>query len=178
MGLDIRAMRPCGLSMSKRIMSKKIKKSSSRRTPVGQALTELVLSIFKANVELVRAGPLVTRDPDITAIRWQLLAAIEFTSLTAAELGRQISLTRQGALLNVQVLHELGYVALVDNPEDQRAKKVALTDTGRAKLEEIDVYQVAWVNRIAAQFDKSDIEAAIKVIDKLQELTSVSTASL
>ena len=151
--------------------------NTSMRTPGGDELTGLILAIIRANVELIDVGPLVTRDPQINAVRWLLLNSVAKESKTAAQLGREIGLTRQGALLNVQALHDLHYVQLIDNPGDQRAKKVALTSKGQAKLRQINRFQSAWVNQLAAHFDPVAVRSATELVVKLRSLvtTSVST---
>jgi DNA-binding MarR family transcriptional regulator len=154
------------------------KARAARRTPSGQALTDLILMVFKANVDLVDAGPLIVRDQTMSSMRWQMLNALEEESKTAAQLGREIGITRQGALLNVQSLLDLGYVTLNDNAEDQRAKKVVLTPAGAAKLHEMNDYQATWANQLGTHFDKEQLDVALGVVSKLRllTLTSVSIA--
>lgn len=112
------------------------------------------------------------------SMRWLMLNALQTENKTAAQLGREIGITRQGALLNVQFLHDLGYVTLQDNADDQRAKKVALTRAGVAKLDEMNRYSATWVNQVATHFDKGQIDVAVEVLGKLHLLvpTSVSAA--
>lgn len=153
-------------------------RATARRTPAGAALTELVLEIFKTNVELLDAGPAIARDPVMSSLRWQLLNALKSEDKTAAQVGREIGLTRQGALQNVQILQELGFVTLVDNPEDKRAKKVSLTPEGHDKLAAVNRYQASWINQLATHFDAAEIEVATRVVQRLGALsaTSVSVA--
>jgi DNA-binding MarR family transcriptional regulator len=87
-------------------------------------------------------------------------------------------MTRQGALLNVQVLERMGYVTLVDDPEDLRAKRVELIPAGKAKLEDMSSFQAAWVNRMATKFRKADIELALVVIEQLRTESLASIAKL
>lgn len=144
-------------------------RSKHERTPEGELLTELILSIFRANVDLITVGPLVTEDSDITAVRWLMLNALSEQGKTAAQLGRDLGLSRQGALWNVQALEELGLVELLDNPEDRRAKLVALTAKGVKKLKVVNEHQADWVNRLALHFEKTDVEAALRVVSILHD---------
>lgn len=153
-------------------------RATAKRTPGGAALTDLVLEIFKTNVELSDAGPAIARDSMISAIRWQLLNALSTESKTAAQVGREIGLTRQGALQNVQLLQELGYVTLEDNPEDRRAKKVALTPEGRKKLAEVNRYQSLWINQLATHFEVDEIVVATRVVQRLAALTVTSVSAV
>jgi len=134
--------------------------------------------IFRANVELVIAGPLVARDPAMISMRWLMLDTLETGGMTAAQLGRELGITRQGALLHVQFLEELGYVTLKDNAEDQRAKKVFLTRAGLAKLAETNRFAATWVNQLATHFDTAQIDQAVELLDKLRLLTLTSVRVL
>jgi len=145
-------------------------KQTPQRTPAGDALTQLVLLVFRLNSALVEIGPLVTHDPNIIAVRWRILSLVSAGPQTAAELGRELGLSRQGALLNVRVLEELGYVELVENPEDQRAMRVALTSAGRTKLAAVSAHQSRWINDLARKFRKAEVEGAIEVLEKLRRL--------
>jgi len=87
-----------------------------------------------------------------------------------------MGISRQGALLNVQCLHDMGYVSLNDNAEDQRAKKVALTPAGVEKLNEVNGYQATWINQLATHFDKEQLDIAVDVVNKLRQLTLTSVS--
>jgi DNA-binding MarR family transcriptional regulator len=160
------------------VAASKEKLNGAGRTAAGEALTKLILMIFRANVELLDAGPLIARDPTMISMRWQMLTALKSGDKTAAQLGREIGITRQGALLNVQSLESSGYVVLVDDAEDQRAKKVSLTQAGADKLKDIHRYQSAWINQLGTHFEPAQIYAALEVLDKLRQLTPTSVRVL
>lgn len=141
----------------------------SGRSPEGDLITDLILLIFKANADFLEVGPLVARDPNISAVKWQMLHTLSRQTRTAAQLGRELGLSRQGALLNVQALDDIGLVELRDNPDDKRAKLVALTTKGKRTLTTIDKLQYAWVNKLAERFNIADLEIALRVIMQLRE---------
>lgn len=143
---------------------------TERRTPAGAALTELVLTILSTSGTLQEIGPAITQDPQIVAVRWRILRAVSVQPKTAAELGRELGISRQGALQNVRSLEELGYVEMLDNPDDQRAMKVGLTPSGVAKLEVVTGHQVRWVNALARNFPQQDIAAVTETLRRLDEL--------
>ena len=147
-----------------------------KRTPLGTALTELVLTVLSTSATLQDIGPAITQDPQIVAVRWRILSAVSAQAKTAAELGRELGVSRQGALMNVRSLEELGYIALQDNPDDQRAMKVGLTPSGRAKLAEVTGHQVRWVNALARHFQGSELAAARDLLLRLDELARLSVA--
>ena len=149
------------------------------RSPKGELLSELILAIFQANVDLVESAPLIAQDAEITAVRWRALNALSTQAKTAAQLGRELGLSRQGALWNTQALEELEFVEQIDNPADRRAKLIALTRKGRQRLVDAGVRQGVWVNALAKQFSTAEIESTLQVIARLhdQVLESVGLAT-
>ena len=143
---------------------------AGRRTPTGAALTELILCVLSASGTLQAIGPSITQDPRIVAIRWRVLSAVSARAKTASELGRELGISRQAALVNVRSLEELGYVELLDNPDDQRAMKVGLTPGGAAKLAEVTDHQISWVNALARHFRRDDLAKAQEVLVRLEQL--------
>jgi DNA-binding MarR family transcriptional regulator len=139
------------------------------RSPGGDLITDLILLIFKANADFLEVGPLVARDPNISAVKWQILHTLSRQTKTAAQLGRELGLSRQGALWNVQALDDIGLVELKDNPDDRRAKFVALTAKGKRTLATITKLQYTWVNELAESFNIAEIEIALRVITKLRQ---------
>lgn len=140
-----------------------------KHSPGGNLITDLILLIFRANADFLEAGPLVAKDPNISAVKWQLLHMVSRQARTAAQLGRELGLSRQGALWNVQALEELELIELRDNPEDRRAKLVAITAKGKRKLRTITKLQYVWSNKLAESFDIADIDVALRVITRLRE---------
>jgi DNA-binding MarR family transcriptional regulator len=140
---------------------------NGRHTPEGAAVTELILSIFRANGRLLREGDVLTRDLDLTSARWQVMGAIVDRPKTAAQIAREFELSRQGVLLVVQSLLKSGHVELIDNPNHRRAKLVRLTKRGWKLHEELIRRQAVWVNDIGARFRVREVKQALKVIDRL-----------
>ncbi len=154
--------------------TKDLKNKPLERTPKGSVLTDLILTIFKVNADLLAAGNAVTHDVTIISVRWQLLTAVSVVPKTAAQIGREIGLSRQGTLWNVQELVDHGLLELVHNPDHRRAKLVSLTNQGREKLAEITNYQISWVNSLAVNFEKIDLELAVDVLSQLRNSLRVT----
>ncbi len=157
-----------------KIKPKPLRAHTEKRTPSGTALTELILAVLATSATLQTIGPSITQDPQIVAVRWRILSAVSAEAKTAAELGRELGISRQGALLNVRSLLDLGYVQLLDNPDDQRAMKVGLTPAGISKLAEVTDHQVRWVNALARQFRREDVASAKELLLRLEELARSS----
>ncbi|WP_190304743.1 MarR family winged helix-turn-helix transcriptional regulator [Pseudomonas chlororaphis] len=160
------------------MVTKDLKDRPLKRSPEGSVLTDLILTIFKVNADLLAAGNAVTHDITIISVRWQLLTAVSVTPKTAAQIGREIGLSRQGTLWNVQELVDHGLVELIHNPDHRRAKLVSLTKQGHEKLAEITDYQIAWVNSLAVNFEKLDLELAVDVLSQLRNCLRVADAEV
>jgi DNA-binding MarR family transcriptional regulator len=139
------------------------------RTPAGAAATDLIVSTFRANGLVLTAGDLLSAKEGLTSARWQVLGAIVLGQrpLTVPQIARRMGLTRQSVHVTVNRLVRDGLLELAPNEDHRRSPLVALTKQGIAKYEAIDARQVAWVNRLAAGIARSDIDAAVRVLDQL-----------
>src|SRR6516225_7884018 len=105
----------------------------TRRTPAGDALTDLMLDLFRLNSLLLTSGDRLVARLGLTSARWQILGAI----LTAdrpqpvAWLARNLGANRQNVQRIVNDLHEEGLVAFEVNPHHRRAQLVLLTEKGK-----------------------------------------------
>src|SRR5688572_2409478 len=87
------------------------------------AITGLVLAVFRAHQALVNEGDRRVADLGLNSARWKVLGAIELAErpLTAAEIGRRMGLSRQGAQKQLDALAEEGLLVRQDNPAHRRA---------------------------------------------------------
>jgi DNA-binding MarR family transcriptional regulator len=140
-----------------------------RRTPTGEAATQVILSTFRANGLLLDAGDLLAADEGLTSARWQVLGAIALAarSLTVPQIARRMGLTRQSVHATVKRLVRDGLLELTPNADHRRSPLVALTTSGRAKYEAIDARQARWINELARGIGRSDIETASRVLNEL-----------
>jgi DNA-binding MarR family transcriptional regulator len=140
-----------------------------RRTPEGEAATELVLSMFRANGSLLAAGDLLAEKEGLTSARWQVLGAIALAGrpLTVPQIARRMGLTRQSIHSTVDRLVEGGLVELIPNQDHRRSPLVGLTKRGHAAYDAIDRRQARWVNELARGIRRSDIETATRVLDEI-----------
>src|SRR5918994_7481158 len=117
------------------------------RTPTGKAVTELILSTFRANGLLLGAGDDLSVDEGLTSSRWQVLGAIVLAErpLTVPQIARRMGLTRQSVHATVNRLVADGLLELAPNADHRRSPLVRLAERGRAKYESMDERQAAWV---------------------------------
>ena len=142
---------------------------SEERSPAGEAATRLILSTFRANGLLLEAGNVLTEDVGLTSARWQVLGAITLAArpLTVPQIARRMGLTRQSVHATVDRLVGDGFAELATNSDHRRSPLVALTAQGEAAYAELDNRQAAWANRLARGTRRSDLEAAVRVLDDL-----------
>jgi DNA-binding MarR family transcriptional regulator len=140
-----------------------------RRTPAGDAFTDLVLEIFRLNGRLLATGDRMTRPVGQTSARWQVLGAIDQQALTVAGIARAMGLARQSVQRTVDLLESEGLVESVDNPAHRRAKLIQLTPRGRTLLAAISRRQVQWANRLGALLGSKEIQRALSVVRRLRE---------
>jgi DNA-binding MarR family transcriptional regulator len=138
-------------------------------TAQGEALTDLILEIFKANGRLLAAGDQLAEPVGLTSARWQVLGAIALAAVPqpVANLARNMGLTRQAVQRTVNELSAEGFVAFDANPHHQRAKLVVLTKKGRAAYEAVSRLQRPWANALASGLTAKDLIAAARVLATL-----------
>ena len=141
-----------------------------RRTPAADALTELILEVFRVNGDLLVAGNRITNPLGQTSARWQVLGTLRNGPLTVAAAAREMGLARQSVQRTADLLAAEGLVEFVDNPAHKRAKLVSLTSRGQELLGEISARQVAWTNRLAEamSFDERRVRSALEVLRALR----------
>src|SRR5262245_8879204 len=148
---------------------------SMRHTAAGEAVTELILEVFRLNGRLLNAGDALTRPVQQTSARWQVLGALDEEALTVAEIARRMGLARQSVQRTADLLESDGLVSFVDNPAHQRARLALPTPRGRAGLESLAARQVAWVNRLTAGLDARDLQHTVETLRQVRTALENST---
>jgi DNA-binding MarR family transcriptional regulator len=105
-------------------------------TPPGPALALLLLGgwrrlVDEAVVELDARGFGDVRPTHDFAMR-----AIDSGAVSASELGRRMSITKQAAAKVIDTLMERGWVDREPDPDDGRRKRLTVTEDGRAVMAE------------------------------------------
>src|ERR1700759_4916212 len=120
-----------------------------QRTPAAEALTDLIIDVFRLNGLLVTAGDRMVAQLGLTSTRWQVLGAIADADRAqpVAWLARDMGGNRQNVQRIVNDLQKMGLVALEMNPHHRRASLVVLTNRGPRAFEEADRLQAPWANR-------------------------------
>jgi DNA-binding MarR family transcriptional regulator len=144
---------------------------SKGHTPAGQALTGLILAIFRLNGRLLVAGDRLVAGLDLTSARWQVLGAIALveTPQPVAWLARSMGLNRQGVQRIVNEMRDEGLLELHPNPHHRRAHLVVLTKRGKDVFEAATRLQIPWANALAKGLGPKELAATHRLIAALCE---------
>lgn len=141
-----------------------------KRTQAGDALTSLILDLFRLNSLLLTAGDRLVGGLGLTSARWQILGAIVAAERPqpVAWLARDLGANRQNVQRIVNDLQKEGLVAFETNPHHRRAQLVVLTDKGRQVYDAAGRLQAPWINGLADGLPIKDIKAAHDLIAALR----------
>ena len=139
-------------------------------TKTGEAVTALILDVFRLNGRLQLAGDRLVAELGLTSARWQILGAIAYAESpeSVAWHARSMGVHRQGVQRIVNELKKEGIVELQRNPHHKRAHLVALTGKGQKLFESAMALQVPWVNALSEGLTPKDIEPAQRLISHLK----------
>jgi DNA-binding MarR family transcriptional regulator len=155
--------------VSIQLRGSKIPDSGTSRNPAGDALTDLILGLFRLNNLLLTSGDRLVEPLGLTSARWQILGAIAYAERPqpVAWLARDMGANRQNVQRIVNDLDRAGLVAFETNPHHRRAQLVVLTDQGRETYEAAMRLQAPWVAALADGIPASEIEAATRVLSRV-----------
>src|SRR6201994_2266823 len=141
-----------------------------KRTPAGDALSDLILDLFRLNSLLFTAGDRLVARLGLTSARWQILGAIIAAERPqpVAWLARDLGANRQNVQRIVNDLERDRLVTFETNPHHRRAQLVVLTDKGRQAFDTAMRLQSPWVNDLANGLPVKDIETMGRVITALR----------
>jgi DNA-binding MarR family transcriptional regulator len=141
-----------------------------KRTPAAEALTDLILEVFRVNGDLLAEGNRLTRPFGQSSARWQILGALRNQPHTVAGIARDMGLARQSVQRTADLLATEGLVEYTDNPAHRRSKLVRLTPFGLEILALISGRQIAWTNELAEAMPvgEKELRAALEVLRHLR----------
>ena len=142
----------------------------TKRTSAGEALTGLVLDLFRLTSLLLTAGDRLVAGLGLTSARWQILGAIVAAERPqpVAWLARDMGANRQNVQRIINDLQKDGLVAFEVNPHHRRAQLVVLTDKGGRAFEAAMELQAPWINRMSDGLSAKDIQTVHRVVTALR----------
>ncbi|WJR79913.1 MarR family winged helix-turn-helix transcriptional regulator [Bradyrhizobium sp. NP1] len=143
----------------------------TKRTPAGEALTNLMLDLFRLSSRLLTVGDRLAAGLGLTSARWQILGAIVEAERPqpVAWLARDLGANRQNVQRIVNDLHGEGLVAFEANPHHRRAQLVVLTDKGKRTFDTAMELQAPWVNGLSEGLSVKDLQTVHRVVAALRK---------
>jgi DNA-binding MarR family transcriptional regulator len=143
----------------------------AKRTPAGDALTDLILDLFRVNSLILTAGDRLVARLGLTSARWQILGAMAAAERAqpVAWLARDMGANRQNVQRIINDLHKEGLVTFEANPHHRRAQLVILTDKGKQTFDAAMRLQAPWINSLSEGLSIKDIQTMHRVIIALRK---------
>lgn len=135
-------------------------------TPEGDALTEMILTMFRVNNLTLTWGDRLVAPLGLTSARWQILGAIALAdrSQPVAWLARDFGANRQNVQRIVNDLEKEGFVEFQPNPHHRRAHLVVLTEKGKRTYDAAVGSYYPHANALAEGLSVEDIKTAHRVL--------------
>lgn len=150
----------------------------SKRTPAGEALTGLMLDLFRLNSAVLTAGDRLVAPLGLTSARWQILGAIVAAERAqpVAWLARDLAANRQNVQRIVNDLRKDGLVVFEPNPHHRRAHHVVMTEKGRRAFDAAMEVQAPWINELSDGLSLKELETVRRVITALKSKLAATGA--
>ena len=147
-------------------------------------ITQLILTIFRANSRLVLRGDQLTAPLGLTSARWQVLGSVAEadSARSVSELARELGVSRQGVQRIAGELVVEGILAYKTNPRHKRAQLVVFTAEGRRLYDRALAVQAPWARSLAENLTPEQITSATVALGVLtsrleEELEANRTAA-
>jgi DNA-binding MarR family transcriptional regulator len=147
------------------------------RTPAGEAFNALLVQVIQLSRLFTAAGEALAKPAGQTLARWLVLAEVENTPATVADIARALHLARQSVQRVADLLERDGLAAYAENPHHRRAKLLRLTPRGRAAIRTIQTAQRAWADALGAQIGTANLQQASARLDTVLRAVENPAAS-
>ncbi|MCP3671665.1 MAG: MarR family transcriptional regulator [Gammaproteobacteria bacterium] len=148
-------------------------------SPEAEALVRLNLAISKLNGIFLDLGNELFRPIGMTNARSQVMGAIDIAGvpLTAAQIARNMGLSRQSVQRIINILVDDGLLVLEDNPHHKRASLVKITAAGEEKILQIREVLFRWSEQVASNFKIGGLEQGLGLLQSLSDYLEQSSVS-
>jgi len=135
-------------------------------------LSELALTTFRLNGQVLALAEELARPVGLTAARWQVLGAVLSEPLPVAAIAREMGMARQSVQRIADILVDSGLAEYSENPSHRRAKLLAPTNDGLAAVRRIDPAHARAASALVATLGA---DRATEVVQALHELSAALT---
>ena len=130
-------------------------------------LSHFAISIFRINGALLRTGDRITKAIGQSSARWNVLGQASFNPQTVAQIARNMGQARQSVQRVTDILVREGLANYVNNPQDRRAKLVAVTTKGEIIMAEINARNEAWSQHITPKLGSDNIALLARQLEQI-----------
>ncbi len=154
--------------------------ASTKNTKSTDALTGIILSIFRLNAQLLEKGNKLVSPIGLTSSRWQILGAISLADKpqTAPQVAAAMGITRQGAQKQLNLAVADGLVTSMANPKHERSPLYTLTAKGEETFDAAMALHHVWMRRLEKMLPPADILTARQMIVALENQLHVTPLPL
>ncbi len=144
-----------------------------------EALTGLLLTMFRSNNLALTWGDRIVSPLGLTSARWQILGAIVQADRPqpVAWLARDLGANRQNVQRIINDLQKDALIAFEPNPHHKRAQLVILTTKGRQTYDAAIARYEPLVEALADGLPEEDVAAAQRILSALRTRLEASTVS-
>jgi DNA-binding MarR family transcriptional regulator len=153
--------------MVESVVSRQDSVNPGSRTPAGDALSELVVLVFRLDGALSDAGDELAKHGGQTSARWRVLASVEDAPATVSQIARVWGLARQSVQRVADALVREGWARYEENPGHRRAQLLRLTPRGRRALRRIQEAQRPWADALGAEIGEPYLRRASSVLARV-----------
>jgi DNA-binding MarR family transcriptional regulator len=148
------------------------------RSAAGDALTDVVLTVFQVNGRLLQVADELAAAGDLTAARWQVLGAVLDEPRPVADIARRMGLTRQSVQRIANVLVEERFATWKVNPHHARAKLLQPTAKATRAIGKIGAVQRPWADAVGGIVGAGQLTSVRRtLLDLLTALDEVDPVS-
>jgi DNA-binding MarR family transcriptional regulator len=150
----------------------------SDKSHSAETLTDLVLTLFRANNAMLVWGDRLVQPFGLTSARWQIMGAIAYADRPqpVAWLARDLGANRQNVQRIANDLEKEGLIAFEPNPHHKRAQLVVLTASGKHAYERaVEVWYSA-ADELAKELTQEEMAASVRVLKTLCGRLTMSNA--
>lgn len=148
------------------------------RTPSAEALTDLILTLFRVNNATLVWGDRLVRPFGLTSARWQIMGAIAYADRPqpVAWLARDLGANRQNVQRIVNELAREGLIEFQDNPHHKRAQLVVLTAAGKRAYDEAIRSWDPAAEYLARGLSSDEMATTLRVLSALRTRLAANNA--
>jgi DNA-binding MarR family transcriptional regulator len=127
---------------------------------------DVLTEVFRLRARLLESAEAVAASVGLTSARWLVLGAVAEMPKPAAQVARDLGLTRQSVQEIVDAMARDGQLELHDNPHHKRARLIVPTTKARRALDTLKPRQSQFAALMGAPHSVEELQTTIEVLRK------------